>query len=540
MNNKLVRIVDLLSLILFALMMVSSRYNPNVLTDKYVVYICWTFLLFFFCRFVNSLLKGKQTMIWLLLLALFCGYEIVLGVLQLTGILPGAFTTFVLTGSFNNPAPYSGLLVACICAFLPHIIENNQPKAIRITLIIEVIIACSLLPTAGSRAAILALLVSLLFMGLANETIRQKISKYKILIISGILLLSIGGYFLKKTSADGRFFIARRSMSIIASNGVKGEGLANFSRAYGEEKVRYFSKLMSEDSDDMKWENIRESERMNCDNVLYAFNDYLQLGVECGAVSMIMFCLICIIAIICSYKSGNNWSYPFISMCVFACFSYPLMTTELRLVFVILLSLCLKPNNIDETKTYKIVLFGFSVLFMILLVNKREDCFRYIESRGMWKELHNKSKGKVDDFVIAADSMFDELCDNIDFLVEYGQYLYMKGDFEKSRSILKICTEVCDDPMLYCYMGDNSLLLKEYDVAENYYKYAFLLQPNRMYPLFGLAGLYHSIGDTTKFNFIYQKINGFVPKKETESTLSMRSNVEKLYVNINNRTDNEL
>lgn len=537
MNNKLIRLVDVLSLVLFALMMVSSRNNTNVLTDKYVVYICWTFLLFFFCRFINSLLTGKQTTIWLLLLAVYCGYEIVLGVLQLTGVLSGAFTTFVLTGSFANPAPYSGLMVVCICAFLPHIIENKLNKAFRITLIIESVIACSLLPAAGSRAAILALLVSLLFMGLANETIRRKIYRNRLLIIAGIILLSIGGYCLKKPSADGRFFIARRSLSIIVSNGVKGEGLANFSRAYGEEKVRYFSKLMSEDSDDMKWENIRESERMNCDNVLFAFNDYLQLGVECGVVAMILFCLICFIAFFCSYRLGNSWSYPFIAMCVFACFSYPLMITELRCVFVILLSLCIRPLSDDETRKYKIILFGLSVLFTILLVNKRDDCIRYIKSMDKWRELRSQTKGKVDEFVIAADSMYNELSDNLDFLVEYGQYLYIKGDFEKSRSILAICTEVIDDPMLYCYMGDNSLLMNDFNAAEKNYKHAFFSHPNRIYPLFGLAGLYHSIGDSTSFYYIYKKMKDFVPKKETESTLSMRENVERIYEDYYKRSD---
>lgn len=537
MNNKIVRLVDVLSLALFALMMASSCCKTNVLTDKYVVTICWTFLLFFIARFFNSMLTGKQTIIWLFLLALFCGYEIVLGILQLTGVLPGAFTIYVLTGSFDNPAPYSGLLVVCICTFMPHIIEKKLNKVFRACLTIEVIIACSLLPAAGSRAAILALFVSLLLMGLTNETIRKKISEYRILIIAGILLLSIGGYFLKKPSADGRFFIARRSISIIASNGIKGEGLANFSRAYGEEKVRYFSELMTEDSDDMKWENIRESERMNCDNVLFAFNDYLHIGVECGVVSMILLCLICVITIVCSYRSGNSWSYPFVAMCVFACFSYPLMTMELRIVFVILLSLCIKPLNNNETKQYKIVLLGISVLFTILLVSKREDCIHYIQSRDKWKELNRNAKNNVDDFVIAADSMFNELSDNIDFLVKYGEYLYIKGEFEKSRSILKICTEVCDDPMFYCYMGDNSLLLKDYNAAESYYKYAFLLQPNRIYPLYGLAGLYRTIGDSTKFDYIYHKMKDFVPKKETESTLSMRETVEKLYDDFINETD---
>ena len=74
-------------------------------------------------------------------------------------------------------------------------------------------------------------------------------------------------------------------------------------------------------------------------------------------------------------------------------------------------------------------------------------------------------------------------------------------------------------------MGNNSLALGKYREAEDRYKHAFYIVPNRLYPLYLLAKLYHEEGDTAKFMYIADKISSFPPKVESINGLMVLKSV---------------
>lgn len=79
--------------------------------------------------------------------------------------------------------------------------------------------------------------------------------------------------------------------------------------------------------------------------------------------------------------------------------------------------------------------------------------------------------------------------------------------------------------MIWNIMGNNSLALGHFSEAEEKYRYAFYMVPNRLYPLTLLAKLYHTEGDTVSFLDMAAKIETFKPKVESFHTEHLRREI---------------
>jgi len=91
-------------------------------------------------------------------------------------------------------------------------------------------------------------------------------------------------------------------------------------------------------------------------------------------------------------------------------------------------------------------------------------------------------------------------------------------------------TEISSDPMFWNVMGNNSLALGKYREAEERYKHAFYMVPNRLYPLYLLGKMYHEEGDTAKFLYMAEKIASFPPKIESINTEQMRNEIKEIRI----------
>jgi BarA-like signal transduction histidine kinase len=74
-------------------------------------------------------------------------------------------------------------------------------------------------------------------------------------------------------------------------------------------------------------------------------------------------------------------------------------------------------------------------------------------------------------------------------------------------------------------MGNNSLALGNYREAEKRYRHAFYMVPNRLYPLYLLAKLYHTEGDTVQFLKMADLVESFIPKVESVNTERLRNEI---------------
>jgi tetratricopeptide (TPR) repeat protein len=120
------------------------------------------------------------------------------------------------------------------------------------------------------------------------------------------------------------------------------------------------------------------------------------------------------------------------------------------------------------------------------------------------------------------------LQDEIKFLFEYAQCLSKLEQYEKSNKILWHAMQISCDPALYITMGMNYQALKEYTPAEQCYRKAINLVPNRLYPHYLLAKMYHETGYKEKAELETNIVLTKPPKVESMAVKEMREELVKL------------
>ena len=178
---------------------------------------------------------------------------------------------------------------------------------------------------------------------------------------------------------------------------------------------------------------------------------------------------------------------------------------------------------------------ALTLMIMILMVLSVSIVLRmppiklYKQAVLSWKKTERWHMMEYYEYVVEdAESLLPLLSNDRHFLFAYGQSLNKIGQYEKSDSILKLGIEISSDPMFWNVMGNNSLALGRYREAEECYKHAFYMVPNRLYPLYLLAKLYHEEGDSAKFMDMADKVDTLIPKVESKNTKRLRDEINEI------------
>lgn len=498
------------------------------------------------------IIKPKWSSLILLLTALvLCAKEVFLGQSQLSGYIMSNSDIYAMTGSFTNPGPYGGFIAVCMSILAAFMIKKRgELKNCLLTKILSWIIcivlfaAIATLPVSQSRSAMLGFCSSMLLLGAGTESIRKRakpiLKKYGLLILIGVAVLGTAGYLYKKQSADGRLFMDKMCVKAMFHNGLKGAGIGRFGGAYAETQADYFYKTIQEKgADDLDWSVINEHERITADCPSNPFNEYLLIGVETGLLGMILFIGVIVVSIVISYRQGTVWCYGMTALAVFALFSYPLHLVQFRIMFAVLLAACLadRKRMVVKPVIVSMLLLMLSVVAIIRYPEIKQKKQHEI-TRIMAEIMHGKKQ--YDKAVEYCDSIFPMYSNDYRFLFIYGQSLNMTGNYEKSDSVLKMGTEISSDPMFWNVLGNNSLARGMYREAEEYYKRAFYMVPNRLYPLYLLAKLYHAEGDVDAFKKMENKVQSFKSKVELLNAKSLRSVIQEISESFNEPDDTNL
>ncbi len=416
-------------------------------------------------------------------------------------------------------------------------------------LYISAISALIILPTTQSRSAILALGCSSTAFVLNNKqlknTVKKVLKKTWMWLIPSFLIFFVVAYLFKKPSADGRLFIDKISIEAMADNGFKGVGLHHFGGAYGDTQANHFKKqIKNKGIDDLDWSAINEHERLTSDCPEYAFNEYLNIGIENGPILMALFVFIIICAIVISFKRKTIWCYGLLSFAVFAFFSYPLQCVQFKILFPVLIACCyfdkglikhkehyyLSTNKIGKKRFADIFITATAFIALTPFVLKEINAVKQHNAiLSSWKEVNKWYQMEFFDYVVEdCESLLPHMKYDRQFLFKYGHSLNLVGNYAKSDSILLLGTKISCDPMFWNVMGNNSLAQGNFREAEERYKQAFYMVPNRLYPLYLLSKLYYLEKDTAKFLYMTEKVESFIPKVESIKTESMRSEISNL------------
>ncbi|MDR1582342.1 MAG: O-antigen ligase family protein [Prevotellaceae bacterium] len=545
-----VSLQDILVLLFVATVYLSALLSnsASVNTTRLTILTLLVVLYFSFRLIINTFNRKDMVLPAFCLFIILTGLvEAVWGLRQLYGFESSQHNLFKLTGSFFNPGPYAGYLAVVFPLALLYALRLS-PIVLRLISAIACIAILLVLPAAMSRASWLAVVAGsavVVYEGLRVKPAMTKRMKWIAGIVVVLLLLSasVGMYFLKKDSADGRALTWKISLQTVAKHPF-GVGLGNFPSAYGETQAAYFASGQA-----------TETEQLVAGNPEYGFNEYLQIAVESGIIALVIFMVI-IISTFRSMLQAKSWGMmgSFVSLSVFSAFSYPFSVLPFLIVFVFLLAASSVQWNTDNTG--RTDLYGFSpsgsnylkisgypphpchlrsivLAFLCLLVTAFCLYKQYpvYKAYRQWKtsQIYYHA-GLFKDTAKSYEALYPYLNDQIRFLFEYAQCLSKSGQPEKSNEVLLRATQISCDPMLYNIMGKNYQIMKQYEQAETVFIKATQLVPSRLYPWYLLTKLYHAMGLQEKVDETAKIVETKEPKVQSPAVREMREEVRELRV----------
>ncbi|MDR3236552.1 MAG: O-antigen ligase family protein [Prevotellaceae bacterium] len=464
--------------------------------------------------------------------------EAVWGLRQLYGYTPSQHNLYKITGSFFNPGPYSGFL-AVVFPFALYVLLHGAPVAVknrqavlRGTAAVTCIAILLVLPAAMSRAAWLGMIAGSVVVLYGYYAPRFSLKKYclrhkKRMWIVGsaaVLFFAVacaGMYLLKKDSADGRLLIWKVSLKAAAEHPL-GVGLGNFGNAYGNAQAAY-----------MVSGSVSETEKYVADSPEYAFNEYLQIAVESGVASLLLFAVLLAAAYIRIVRA-KNWAIAgaLTALLVFAFFSYPFSVLPYLILFVFLLASHAHrqppPEQALPCVVSRLPVVFLSVVCVALSIVCLRRQYPSYEAYKRWNANLFHSQGMIDKVLESYESFYPSLNDQTHYLFEYAQSLSKMEQYGKSNDILQRAVQLSGDPMLYNMMGKNHQALKEYAQAEACFVKAGQVVPNRLYPWYLLAKLYNEMGLHDKACEMATIVQTKEPKVHSTAVNEMREEVKRL------------
>lgn len=450
-----------------------------------------------------------------------CTVEAVYSLLQLYGVLPSLHGIFKVTGSFYNPGPLGGFIAVSIPILLHKIFESETNKTAKYILYTALIINAIALPSTLSRTAWIAAIISTIYVLFGSgklvgvrASLPAPIKNHpKISIIFFTFCMLIGAFFLwhiKRDSAVGRLLLWKISALAIADAPILGSG--NFAAAYGAAQEEYFAN-----------NDASISEKLAAGSPDYAFNEYLQIGVEYGLLVLIFELLILGLIIKKSYREKTfGLSGALIAIMVFAFASYPLHL-PVFVVVAILIFFGIIINN--SQKIFAITVPIAAVLFSAFNLSSLNQKSTNVTSWTRMQILYrNKCYGDV---VNRYSTIYDSMSWNPRFVYEYGHSLYKSKQYEAAIPILENAARLSADPMPLNVLGECHQALQQYDAAETYYRRAANRIPSRLYPHYLLYFLYCDMENDSLRRREYELVNTLEIKTESPATRDLRKKVEE-------------
>lgn len=465
----------------------------------------------------------------ILLLSIAVLRETYIGIGQLTGRRLSGNNYFCCTGSFANPGPLGGFLATCGALILHMVMRRKYGWRALVPSLMCVIV---MLPITMSRASWLAFLSSAAVLTATDRRVADRFKKHKAdrswkcimtaLLTITVIAASVGLYRMKQKSADSRLLMYRMSVHAILDSPLTGHGPGSFAKAYGDAQYEYFARG-----------TFTERERLTADCPEYPFNTLLKVGVEYGIPAMLMLAAIIVMAIISSVRHDRAEGYGLLCLSVFAMFSYPQELPVFRMLTPLLIAGAACENTVTEvlrpgrrTIPVKCIILGTAVSGLAYIGLSARS---HTEACRLWHkyEKHYNS-GRYDKSAALYGELSDKLQSEHTFLFQYGRSLLESGRFEEADSVLRCGADLSCDPMFRNLIGRCRQATGRYVEAEECYRRAFLMVPNRIYPLVLSAKLSLEIGDTAGFSAKVHQIRSFRPKIENSLTHQLRDEIEEL------------
>lgn len=448
---------------------------------------------------------GRQLSGWVLTGALLvCGcYEALSGIAQMVNGT-SRHGVYLLTGNFQNPGPYSAYLMMGIAAGLAALCPSCSYRKARWPVMLSVAVMAIVLPATWSRAAFLGVAIAALWI------CRRYYWKYRYAVWGSLLLAALLFYYIKQGSADGRIIIWRAALAAWQDAPWLGVGTDGFCHAVAGGMARLHDGGM-----DLSSAGVTDN----------AYNILLKILVEQGIVGVAFAVALCASVLPVLYRNGRPQFYAMLSLLVFSMFSYPFDLLPYNIIAVMMVAWSESVGGRTLSGTGRVVPL---LLAVCLAVAGWQTCRLVRESREA-DEGYGLIRGICDEaFTRDYYELLPMEGDNANFLFDFGKILRQSGRYNDSNAMLSQGTQCSADPMFYVLIGNNYRDMRLYGLAEQAYRRAFAVMPNRLYPLYQLMLMYDEMGDGNGAKAMAKRIIEMKPKIESPATREMKEKAQRL------------
>ena len=476
-------------------------------------------------------------------IVLFACYEAMIGAGQLISG-NGRHHLFALTGTFQNPGPYSaylmiaGSVVLCrvpftiyhLQAHFPHLFsgiyhlslanrwarrfwKNERMKSIvketvYYSLSVIAFLPLLILPATWSRAAFVGMGVCALWI------FKKRYWRFRWYVWGALVAVAVAFYFIKRGSADGRSLIWMASLTTWMHDMWLGVGVGGFRHACAEG----IAEMWNANPDSAKFASAGVTD--------YAYNAMVQILVEQGLVGALLWITITLLAMWRLYKLSVSLFMGMLSLLLFSMFSYPFELLPYRIIAVMVFAwsesrdkstLCLHLNKIICTFV-SIITIAFSWFLKTEITERIEHDKDATHFAGM------RNSAFLSDYY----ELLPYETDNPQYLFDFAKTLREETRYEDSNAILRMGTQVSADPMFYIIMGNNYRDEQLYDLAKETYEKAYSIMPNRLYPMYLLMMMYADKGDEALANDMAKRVRHSYVKIESNATKQMQEKADSI------------
>ena len=423
------------------------------------------------------------------LILVFTGY------LQYAGILSSNNPYFDMTGPYNSPAIYGGILCLFLSVLLTGCLHTGYRKRYSHfyrASFITCIISLPIFVLIGCRAAWIALLISIarpLYIMFFHHDSKFSTGLrsswlFRLLILIFIFISVYGLYQLKPNSADGRILIWKVTLTMIKEKPLTGFGLKGFETHYMHYQASY-----------LKTKGTPHEKLLANSNHL-VYNEPLRLVVEYGIAGVLIYiCLLYLVIIMPRKKDIVTLSAQSVLMAclVWGFFAYPDQVFQLQTIALLALA-CLS----DRCKKVQLVFFTpfrlSRIIKLMMLITVTGLTFiiteKYKYHRRFYNIMSNYSPDRWKESVRELATLEEAFREEPVFWMYYCTLL----ERHKSDSLLfqKIVRweQLYPTPETYIMQGDLWDRMGQYKKAEAAYVLASWMVPARQRARSKLALLY--------------------------------------------------
>ena len=388
---------------------------------------------------------------------------------------------------------------------------------------------CLLISTNG-RAGWLGFLVAVFYVIYNTHPNKFNLKKYLglCLLLVGVAISSI--FFIKRNSTSGRFLIYKTSLNILKNNWVTGIGYGKFKVQYNLAQANYFVN-----------NNIDSKEAFLADNTYYAFNDYLQFIIEFGFLGIVLlgillaiiFLQISLTPKIVKYKTlyvGCNGAL--ISIAVGAMFSYPMQHYIIQLCtltsLLIVATIIIKQQILSKLKLVCYKMYSLLLLGLIIFITGL-FCFKQIFSLKKQEAYNLQKIGYNTDALLLHKQLANSKMADGELFYTYAQSLYITNKLADAKIMLQKSQVLVTFNGQYILAANIENELKNYTKAEQYFKTAIYMVPNRMVSRKNLLDFYVQQKDTPNALLWANSILNMPIKVPSTITDNIKNTTQKIY-----------